>query len=185
MGIVLEKMWNSPIVRAWKLCTSCCLLPRVGIDLLLDTCVVDWNELYLSCLESISKHCGTNLKNVCERSYDKINKLKSLSDWLTKDRPGLLLGNPIWKRTSSKNASRCSYLNFGNTLTTIYTKVLPSFQLVWRICCLVLGFLQIIIMIRPCIILSVLCWIWLEELKLKKWESAFWRCRKSEWTLFQ
>ena len=80
------------MVRAWKLCASCCLLPKVGIDLLLDPCVLDWNDFYLSCLESISKHCGTNLKYACERSYDKINRLKSLSDWLMKDRPGFIVG---------------------------------------------------------------------------------------------
>ena len=55
---VLEKLQNSPMVRAWKLRMSCRLLLEAEIDSLLDQCVIDWNNFYLSHLELIAQRTG-------------------------------------------------------------------------------------------------------------------------------
>ena len=72
MDRILEKLQHSPVVRAWRIPMSCYLLIDAEIDSLLDLCVVNWNDFYLSYLESISKHLMTDLKTACERSHAQI-----------------------------------------------------------------------------------------------------------------
>jgi hypothetical protein len=95
---ILEKLRHSPMVRAWKIPLSCRLLIEAEIDSLLDPSVVDWNDFYLSYLESISKHRGTNSKNACERSHSQIDELESLSDCLMKDHPECIVGGSSSKK---------------------------------------------------------------------------------------
>ena len=76
----------------------CHLLLLPSINSLLDPDVVDWNDFYLSYLESISKHRATTKKNALYWSHDQVDELERLSDRLMKEHPGLITDGPSLKK---------------------------------------------------------------------------------------
>jgi hypothetical protein len=99
------------------------------------------------------------LENACERSYDKINKLKSLSDWLMKDRPDFIVGESHLEENKWQKCIKVLIFEFQQHIDNHLHKgaaKLPTRVKNMLSCPRVPTDNNLI---RPCIILSMLCWI--------------------------